>query len=425
MEGKKALCYKNLEELKKLSKTTDDAKLIGTFFEKLIANKLSWDRILIYLTSLKRILKAPISRPISDWDKNTVNAFVLWLQQTDKWNEWTKYMTLITLRKILQHRFGYEYNSKEYPDIIKWVPIRVDKRKVKQLKSSDILTKDEVLKLIKAAYTLRDKTILTLMFEAGLRSGELLGMKVGDVSFESIETNQGNAIVCMIAVNGKTGFRQIPLIETAPLLRDYLRNHPQNDNPNAPLWFSLSKKNRFQKLEHGALRKMLKDVGKRAGIRKRIYPHIFRHSSATYYSKILSDQQLKLKYGWTNDSRMLNVYSHLTSDDLKDKLLDFMGLRKKEENNNSMAPRFCKVCGHENSFEFEFCQKCNHPLTDKAVKQLMEARERREKDLIERIAELERAQAKILEIINSNQQIVMLMLETYKKLKKGEMVEQS
>jgi integrase len=423
MKDLKARCYAELEVVMNMAKSKDEALLFKTFFEKLIANKLSWHRIMICLKCIKRLLRIPYQTPMTEWDRNHVNGVVLYLQQDESISEATRYMTLIVLRKLLQHRFGYEYHSKEYPEIVKWLKIRPDKRKLKQLKASDILTKDEVLKLIKAAYTLRDKTIIALMFEAGLRSGELLGMKVGDVSFENIETNQGNAIVCMIAVNGKTGFRQIPLIETAPLLKDYLRNHPQSDNPDAPLWFSLSKKNRFEKLEYDALRKMLKDVSKRAGIKKKVYPHIFRHSSATYYSKILTDQQLKLKYGWTNDSRMLNVYSHLTSDDLKDKLLDFMGLKKKEESNNSMTPRFCKVCGHENSFEFEFCQKCNHPLTDKAVKQLMEAREKREKDLIERIAELERAQAKILEIINSNQQIVMLMLETYKKLKKGEKVE--
>lgn len=39
-----------------------------------------------------------------------------------------------------------------------------------------------------------------------------------------------------ILVNGKTGSRPIPLIDSIPYLKDYLdHEHPQSGNPNAPL----------------------------------------------------------------------------------------------------------------------------------------------------------------------------------------------
>ena len=40
---------------------------------------------------------------------------------------------------------------------------------------------------------------------------------------------------------------------------------------------------------------MLKETAKRAGIRKRIYPHLFKHSAATRDARYLTESELKLK----------------------------------------------------------------------------------------------------------------------------------
>ena len=42
-------------------------------------------------------------------------------------------------------------------------------------------------------------------------------------------------------VNGKTGSRHIPLIQSIPYIKEWLSNHPSRNNPNSPLFVGLGK----------------------------------------------------------------------------------------------------------------------------------------------------------------------------------------
>ena len=44
-----------------------------------------------------------------------------------------------------------------------------------------------------------------------------------------------------VLVNGKTGSRTVPLINSIPYVKDYLDDHPQRTNPNAFLIFGMGK----------------------------------------------------------------------------------------------------------------------------------------------------------------------------------------
>jgi hypothetical protein len=63
-------------------------------------------------------------------------------------------------------------------------------------------------------------------------SAETLKLKIRDVSFKTIDNSQYGEV----AVNGKTGTRPIPLINSLPYLEDYLAHgHPMPSNPGASL----------------------------------------------------------------------------------------------------------------------------------------------------------------------------------------------
>jgi hypothetical protein len=65
-----------------------------------------------------------------------------------------------------------------------------------------------------------------------------LKLKIKDVVFKTT----GNYQYAEILVNGKTGSRPIPLIDSIPYLKDYLdHEHPQPGNPNALLFVGLVK----------------------------------------------------------------------------------------------------------------------------------------------------------------------------------------
>ena len=54
-----------------------------------------------------------------------------------------------------------------------------------------------------------------------------------------------------VLVNGKTGSRTVPLINSIPYVKDYLDDHPQRTNPNTYLIFGLGKS--YGKKLHKAL----------------------------------------------------------------------------------------------------------------------------------------------------------------------------
>ena len=68
--------------------------------------------------------------------------------------------------------------------------------------------------MIRTARNIRDKAIIALLFDAGIRSGELLNMKIKDVDFNTESAH--------ITVNGKTGMRKVPILFSAPYIARYL-----------------------------------------------------------------------------------------------------------------------------------------------------------------------------------------------------------
>jgi integrase/recombinase XerD len=69
------------------------------------------------------------------------------------------------------------------------------------------------------------------------RPHEILNLKIKDIMFKTA----GNKQYAEVLVNGKTGIRHIPLIQSIPYIKDWLPNHPSRNNPNAPLFIALSK----------------------------------------------------------------------------------------------------------------------------------------------------------------------------------------
>jgi len=69
--------------------------------------------------------------------------------------------------------------------------------------------------------------MISVLFEGGLRPGELLSMTVGSVAF--------NSQYCLITVYGKTGVKRIPLVASFKPLLEWLQKHPLRGEINAPL----------------------------------------------------------------------------------------------------------------------------------------------------------------------------------------------
>ena len=86
---------------------------------------------------------------------------------------------------------------------------------------------------------------------------------------------------CLIAVNGKTGIKRIPLIVAYKPLLLWLADHPKRDNPEAPLWSSLANNHKGDRLSYQHFRLIIKKLARKAGLKKDIWPYLYRHTTLT------------------------------------------------------------------------------------------------------------------------------------------------
>ncbi len=184
----------------------------------------------------------------------------------------------------------------------------------------------------------------------------------------------------MIIVHGKTGWRRIRLVSSVPHLSNWLEHHPLKDNPEVPLWVGMGTKNHNKPMSYDCLRMLLRKIAKRAGVRKDVNPHNFRHSRATDLANWMTEAQMDKFFGWVIGSKMASVYIHLSGRDIDEVILK-IHVKIKEETHEQLKPKTCPICGHENAPEAELCLKCRRPLSVKAV---LEAEER-ERELLKMI----------------------------------------
>jgi integrase len=143
---------------------------------------------------------------------------------------------------------------------------------------------------------------------------------------------------CIFFVQGKTGGRRIRLISSEPYIVDWLNKHPDKNNPNAFLWVE---NHCTDMLEYAALSKALRVAARKAQVQKKVNPHNFRHSRATYLAGRFTEQQLKVFFGWTRASDMAAVYVHLSGKDVDDALLTVYGLKEISREITQLKPIAC------------------------------------------------------------------------------------
>jgi len=183
-----------------------------------------------------------------------------------------------------------------HEDLVKDIKI---KRTLNDLDPHDILTPDDINSMIKTTENRKYKAIISILYECGCRISELLAVRVKDIE----ETEHG---MVMILPNQKTrnrtgiGYRKVPLITSAGYLRNYL------------LYVNLNKDETLFDNNRGSINITLKRIAEKAGIKKPISCHKFRHGAATQdVQNGMQESILRQKYGWTPSSTMLERYIHL------------------------------------------------------------------------------------------------------------------
>ena len=349
---------RTLEKIKDSNEITDDNKeIIFNFKDYLLSEGIGFAKIERYLGDLVKLSKM-LSKPFSDAVESDVRRVMGELNQTDL-SEETKKTFKVMLRKFYRFIRGITRKG-QYPPEVEWISIAIPNNHKKL--PEELLTEEEILKIIQNCGTLRNRALIATLGESGCRVGEIGSMKIKHVSFEEYGAR--------ITVGGKTGMRKILVINSAPYLQEWINQHPTNENPESYLWCG----NKTEAISYARICSILKIAVKKAEIKKRVYPHLFRHSRATLLANKMSDSGLKNYLGWTQSSKMAGIYIHMSGKDTDKTILEMNGINiEKEKEESLMKPKKCLRCKTINETTNKFCKACGMSLSQEEANKLLNA----------------------------------------------------
>jgi len=294
---------------------------------------------------------------------------------------------IVLLTRFFKWLYHSDLSPKERPKPSCVEIARLRRKEHSIYKPTDMWTQDDDLLFLKYCPSKRDRCYHTISRDSSCRPHELLKLKIKDVIFKFA----GDRQYAEILVNGKTGQRHIPLINSLPYLKDWLDEHPQSGNPNAILicgfFKSLGRQLRIESINHTYAKykneifpKLLDDpnipIEDKTKIKELLKkpwnPYLRRHSALTEKSKILKESTLRQHAGWTPNSNMHQRYVHYFGNESNESILEAYGLKPKLEEINKLKPVSCPNCGELNKIDSKFCAKCRMVLSYDAYTEAIE-----------------------------------------------------
>ena len=234
--------------------------------------------------------------------------------------------------------------------------------------------------------------------DSAARPHELLKLRIKDIVFKLTPDKKQYA---EILVNGKTGTRHIPLIDSIPYIKDWISQHPQGGNPNSILLCGFGKSlNRvidviglhriYRDYKNKFFPKLLDNPNVLPEDKQRIRellkkpwnPYIRRHSSLTEKSTILKEHTLRQFAGWSPGSNMHLKYLHYFGNESNDSILEAYGIVTKDKSQLSvLRPKSCPNCNEPNKPDSKFCAKCRMVLAYDAYNETLENQKEKESEV--------------------------------------------
>jgi site-specific recombinase XerD len=194
----------------------------------------------------------------------------------------------------------------------------VEKVKLHQPKAQkrvlETLDRQQIQKLEDAANTERDKLIVRVLGDCGLRLGELLGLRPGDLVEQGRER--------YLHVRGK-GARE-RLVPVAPALFQRLRRYANRGGERIFVTNRRQASGQYEPLRPRSVQNMLKFLATTAEITVDLHPHTLRHSAVTnMLRRGMNPVVVQRIMGWESLD-MLKVYEHLVASDTYSAMLDYL-----------------------------------------------------------------------------------------------------
>lgn len=184
-----------------------------------------------------------------------------------------------------------------------------------KINSETLLTDLDKEKLLRSAETIREKLILNILFETGIRPIELRNMKFKDINFY-------DDIVKIKIFSTKTNDSRIVILKhSLNLLKQWKNQYPYPEQNKEDYLFP-STKNRGMIMARQTISEIFRKLGRKANIEKNVYPYLVRHTRMTELNRKLPGK-VASSYGGHSE-KIAEMYTHLNENDVVEDVLKAM-----------------------------------------------------------------------------------------------------
>ncbi|AGO61225.1 MULTISPECIES: tyrosine-type recombinase/integrase [Ferroplasma] len=328
----------------RLGKINAEARnAILDFVDEVKITGITGFRELFYLTKL-RIIYNNLQDKFLNPDKRAIITMLLDFKKkyTDQ--------TLIDYENVMKRFYRWKFGT--LPDYMANLKVS---RKPSHDKKMDLITRADIDEMINNCNNARDKAIISIPYDSGCRIGEILDLRIKDVVYDEYGA--------LLHVHGKTGNRSVRIIgDSIAYLRDYLKT---KDGRDEYLFTGLQGTTMHKQLQYTAIRRLFINVRRRAGIEKRIYPHLFRHTRASMLASKVPEAPRENQMGWVHGSQMTAIYVHLSGRGQDNAILKAYGIHVDEDRIIEEKPKKCPRCDHLNASTALYCTNCFMPFNEK------------------------------------------------------------
>ncbi len=245
----------------------------------------------IDLEDLRNFLALLNEVDLSEWTKNDIKKFIKkFLKEVHK--DWSKKFN--SFEDIKSASMKKAFNNEK-------------------INENTLVKKEELELLLRACQSLKWKAILTLLFESACRPQELRCLKWSDIEY----TDEG-ADITFYSTKTKEA-RTIPIKDCVIHLKRWEQEYCFPDKNKDDIIFPSHK--RYDIMSDNALPKTLRQLCRIAEIRF-MHPYLFRHTRLTFLYNKFPEQIVKKYAGHSAGSKMPEIYSHISSKNVRDVLLE-------------------------------------------------------------------------------------------------------
>ena len=280
-----------------------------------LERSLSDNSVLAYLSDLEKftqfLLNNDLKKPPSEIVLKDLQGFIKWIAELG--------MTQTSQARIISAlRTFYKYCLLE--DISTVDPTTLlEAPKLKRM-LPDVLSFDEIESILaqidmSTAEGTRNKAILETMYSCGLRVSEVVNLKLSQLFLD----------VGFVRVIGKGNKERLVPIGSSAI--KYIRQYADHIRVHQPIVRGeediLFLNRRGRRLTRVMIFLIIKDLVKKAGIKKTISPHTFRHSFATHLVEGGADLRAVQEMLGHESITTTEIYTHLDRDYLRATLQQF------------------------------------------------------------------------------------------------------